>query len=405
MPKKKRSSGGTFVPKTKSEVEDVEDPLAVNLESLEEKVLNNDSEFYKKQMWKIKRENELLIEENIKLKDLNLDLQYELKVLKEKLGSNRPQFEPQLSRPTFKNQSPSISSKEDYNEEIEEELSSEISDISINNVQIDDDIEDQPEEEEEMFQGEIVNQTLTYEPFIEPIISAEGVISLSNENEFLLKIISDDAKDDKKFINQLLLSLYPREEFKNISVTGTPARNGPSKGIQKKSITPIFLNFITERMEERVNRSSGTNKEKQARLKPGSIRCCINQKLQYECKKYKKKSQIFSRSKPVTSLSRKFEEIPVKLEEISLSKQREILLRNISNNSVDDRKFINCLLLGLYKPEELMRLSVTGRTPTNKKKSEITKQPICPQKLLYICSEFCGFSNFSKFINFFCCCF
>lgn len=387
MPKKKRQSNGTFVTKTKSEVEEfssVEDPLEVNLDSLEKVFgVNNDSEFYKKQMWKIKRENELLIEENIKLKDLNLDLQYELKVLKEKIGANIVHLPPQLS--SFKNPSPSISSEECFDEDI----NSEVSDISINDVQIDAyDVEEEreeleDEEEEEELLEKIGNQTLTYEPFIEPIISTEGVISLSDEKEFLLKIISDDVKDDKKFINQLLLSLYPREEFKNISVTGTPARNGTSKGQQKKCISPIFLDFIAERMNARVERGHGTFKEKQNRLKNANIRSCINQKLQYECKKYKKIVQTKSK------------EIPVKMEEIFLSKQREILLRNISNSPEDDRKFINCLLFGLYKPEELMRLSVTGRTPTNNKRSsQITKQPICPQKYLYICSKYFGLRNF-----------
>lgn len=408
MASKKKLSRGRprKVPKNDPENEEMinyisVDPLDVKLETVfsVEEIVNNDSEqskqkeieCYKKQIWKMKKENECLIEENSKLKDLNLDLQYEMKILKEKLQSKT-----QLPAvPSFsKNKSSSISSEDheisdtSYREQSDNDSYRSPSFISSSEDEGEQEemlLEEMPDLEETPLE-EMANNSISYETFIEPIVSTEGTITLSNENELLLKLHSDEARDDTKFINQLLLSLYPREEFKNISVTGSAARNGQSKGIQKKCISPQNLAYIYERMRERVARSSGTYEEKQARLKQSRIRACINQKLQYECKKNKK--YLKRQGKLVTSSSLNTEDFPIKMEEIQLSKQREILLNNISNSSKDDRKFVSCLMLGLYKPVELKMLSVTGRTSNNKKMNQTAKKPICPQKLLYIFSEY-----------------
>lgn len=418
MPTKKKGRGRPRkVPKNDPETEELinfisVDPLDVKIETVfsVEEIENNDSDdptqmetdcYNKKQIWKMKKENQCLIEENNKLKDLNLDLQYEMKVLKEKLQAKTqlpdpprdPIIPPVASFSRIR--IPSISS-EDEDIFREQSDNDSIRSESFDSITEDDESE-QEEFDEEMLLEEMPNNS--YEKFIEPTISTEGNIILSNENELLLKLHSDEAKDDTKFINQLLLSLYPREDLKNISVTGSAARNGGSKGTHKKCISLDKLAFIYKRMSDRVERSSGTFQEKLERLKQSKVRSCINQKLQYECKRDKMKNKRYfkNKGKSVTSSSisssLNTEEIPVKTEEIQLTKQREVLLNNISKSSKDDGKFVYCLMLGLYKPEELTRLSVTGRSTNNRKMNQTAKQPICPQKLLYIFSEYFGFSN------------
>lgn len=317
---------------------------------------------YKKEIWKMKKENEFLIEENRKIKDLNLDLQYEMKIMKEKLESKQ-----QLPKPVIC--SPPPTAAEDTIEE--DEYDEYISTYSSND-------ESDDSEMELPLVKEMLNNSFTDEQFIEPTISIKGTLQISKENELLLKSISDDGKDDAKYVNQLLLSLYPREELKNRSVTGRAAHNGESKGTHRRSISPDKLTFIFQRMTERIEKSFGTAEEKQARSKRSKVRSYINQKLQY----------IRKRGKTVNSSVYSNKEISIKMEEIQLSKHREVLLDNISKNSKDDAKFINCLLLGLYRLEELAKLSVTGKTTRNKKMSQTVKQPICPHKLLYIFSEY-----------------
>lgn len=53
-----------------------------------------------------------------------------------------------------------------------------------------------------------------------------------------------DNKDDGKFIRDLLLALYTKEQLKNISVTGSASKNPSIRKDRKEAISKLNLEFI-----------------------------------------------------------------------------------------------------------------------------------------------------------------
>lgn len=371
---------------SESDPDEMIDPFS-KIEVFNINEIANDSkeiEMYKKEIWKMKQENELLIEENRKLKDLNLDLQYDMKILKEKMMEPNTQIKQSTAH---KNTPPApqvdpVTEDDDITDAAMLErvcyssdsspprrvLSSSESSSPRRELSITDD----SELESEFTKEEIPLLFLADENFVEPT-NTEGNITLSAEKEFALKSIPNGEKDDSKFVNLLLVSLYPQSELRNRSVKGQPARNGKTKGMQKRRISQDKLLYISSRMRERVEQSDGTVEEKEARARQSNVRSLINKKLQYICKSKSGSLSVYNTQESL-----------IKMEEIQLSKQRETMLNNISSSPKDDGKFINCLLLGLYTQEELKKLSVTGKSSRNTKMTQTVKQPICPHKLLYI---------------------
>lgn len=128
-------------------------------------------------------------------------------------------------------------------------------------------------------------------------------------------------------------------------------------------------------MDQRVDSSDDTFEEKVLRKKRSTIKCRINQKLQYITKHT---AAVLEQSYAEENKETVDDEI------VKISPKKEILLSNISMDSKDDPKYVKQLLLSLYKPEELLNLSVTGRATKNSKLVQYSKNCFSPNKLLYI---------------------
>lgn len=53
-----------------------------------------------------------------------------------------------------------------------------------------------------------------------------------------------DNRDDGKFVRDLLMALYTKEQLKNISVTGSASKNPKIRKEQKEGISKLNLDFI-----------------------------------------------------------------------------------------------------------------------------------------------------------------
>lgn len=125
-------------------------------------------------------------------------------------------------------------------------------------------------------------------------------------------------------------------------------------------------------MDERVDASDDTFEEKFLRKNRSYIKRRMNEKLQYIAKHTEnimEQTALEESSEP---------------EVIKLSAKREIILSNLSSDSKDDQKYVRELLLSLYKPEELTKLSITGKATKNTNFIQNNKNCISANKLQYI---------------------
>lgn len=68
--------------------------------------------------------------------------------------------------------------------------------------------------------------------------------TITKEKEVKLKSMMLTDKYDRKFINELLFSIYTIDEIAERSVTGAANRNPHLANITKKRMTPTKIQFI-----------------------------------------------------------------------------------------------------------------------------------------------------------------